>query len=192
MLALIARKLRDALSEPEDKLVDKIELGNLSAFGKLYMKYLDGIYRYVYFRVNRDRMLAEDLTSSVFAKALDKIDLFKSERGSFRSWIYGITRNTITDYYRKNGNAQLTTGNGLSESIESTTPESLLDASEKQQEIAASLSKITSLQQEAIILRFVEQMPNKEVAIVLNRTPQATRALVYRAVKQLRVELKDI
>ena len=43
---------------------------------------------------------AEDLAADVFVKVLEKLDSFDESKASFSTWIYTITRNTLTDYFR--------------------------------------------------------------------------------------------
>lgn len=55
--------------------------------------------RFVYKRV-KDKTLAEDIVHDVFLKVQAKIHQVKESDKLF-GWIYQITRNTITDHYRK-------------------------------------------------------------------------------------------
>lgn len=55
---------------------------------------------FVYKRV-RDKALTEDIVHDVFLKVQSKIHQVK-ETDKLFGWIYQITRNTITDHYRKN------------------------------------------------------------------------------------------
>jgi len=43
---------------------------------------------------------AEDLVSAVFAKVVQKLDSYDPQKASLSTWVYTITRNTVTDYYR--------------------------------------------------------------------------------------------
>ena len=53
-------------------------------FAKIYDDFSERIYRFGYYKTyNRDT--AEDLTSSVFLRALEKQDRFSPERGSLSS-----------------------------------------------------------------------------------------------------------
>lgn len=67
-------------------------------FGELYRRYADEIEQFVRSRVS-DPLLAEDITSAVFTKALQAFPRYQD--GSFRGWLYRITRNTIIDEYRR-------------------------------------------------------------------------------------------
>ena len=52
----------------DDELIARARRGDGDAFGKLYERYLDTIYRYVLHRVS-DVTEAEDLTETTFLKA---------------------------------------------------------------------------------------------------------------------------
>ena len=43
---------------------------------------------------------AEDLVSAVFMKIVQKLDTFDPAKASVSTWVYTITRNTVTDYFR--------------------------------------------------------------------------------------------
>ncbi|MBE5772540.1 MAG: sigma-70 family RNA polymerase sigma factor [Clostridiales bacterium] len=43
---------------------------------------------------------AEELVSAVFLKVYQKLDSFDPARASISTWIYTITRNTVTDFFR--------------------------------------------------------------------------------------------
>jgi RNA polymerase sigma-70 factor (ECF subfamily) len=73
-------------------------LADRSAFAALYRRYVDAIYRYAYHRLGT-REQAEDATSQIFLKALVALPSHKSDR-SFRSWLFTIAHNVVTDCYR--------------------------------------------------------------------------------------------
>jgi len=43
---------------------------------------------------------AEDLVSAVFAKVVQKLDSYDPQKASLSTWVYTITRNTVTDFFR--------------------------------------------------------------------------------------------
>ncbi|EBM0725737.1 sigma-70 family RNA polymerase sigma factor, partial [Salmonella enterica subsp. enterica serovar Senftenberg] len=66
------------------------------AFGLLYERYVDVVYRYVYVRVG-SQQLAEDLTSETFLRALRRMDSFSWQGRDIAAWFITIARNLITD-----------------------------------------------------------------------------------------------
>ena len=47
---------------------------------------------------------AEDLVSAVFMKVIQKLDSYDPAKASVSTWVYTITRNTVTDYFRARRN----------------------------------------------------------------------------------------
>ena len=92
-------KRNNILTTETDNLVKDARKGSAEAFGRLYELYFDRIYRYIYYRTMH-RETAEDLCSKTFLKALDSLNHFNSDKGSFSSWIYRIASNSVTDYFR--------------------------------------------------------------------------------------------
>src|SRR5512140_2966596 len=90
------------VEQTEDaELAVRASRGDVSAFGQLYDKHVDAIYRYVYYRV-RDDAEAEDLTSDVFMRALKAISRYEP-RQAFLAWLYRIARNAVIDRARRGG-----------------------------------------------------------------------------------------
>ena len=66
---------------------------------KIYREYQGKIYGYALSKVNNPQD-AEDITSDVFLKVYEKLVTFDETKASLSTWIYTITRNTLTDYFR--------------------------------------------------------------------------------------------
>lgn len=43
---------------------------------------------------------AEEIVSAVFLKVVQKLDSYDPQKAALSTWVYTITRNTVTDYYR--------------------------------------------------------------------------------------------
>jgi RNA polymerase sigma-70 factor, ECF subfamily len=72
--------------------------GDDAAFAALYRRYVEAIYRYCHYRLG-SRPAAEDATSEIFIKAFTGVRGCRDD-GSFRSWLFAIAHNTVTDSYR--------------------------------------------------------------------------------------------
>ena len=64
-------------------------------YGEFYPK----VRAYVRSRI-QDPQDAEDLVSAVFLKVVQKLDRYDSAKASLSTWVYAITRNTVTDHFR--------------------------------------------------------------------------------------------
>ena len=168
-------------------LVDRARDGDAEAFGRLYDRYVELVYRYVYYRVGSSA-LAEDLTSETFLRALRRISSFTWQGRDFGAWLVTIARNLIADHF-KSGRYRLevTTDDVTTagEQLTSDSPEgAVLDALSN----AALLRAVRGLnaeQQECIVLRFLQGLSVAETALAMGKNEGAIKALQYRAVRSL-------
>jgi len=83
----------------EQKLVEAAKKSD-EAFGKLYDRYFDGVYGFV-FRRTDDEDVAGDLTSQAFLKAMQNLNRYEFRGLPFSAWLYRIASNEVNKYYRK-------------------------------------------------------------------------------------------
>jgi RNA polymerase sigma-70 factor (ECF subfamily) len=159
--------------------------GESAAFGLLYDRHVAAIYRYVYYRV-RDDAEAEDLTSDVFMRALRAIPRYEP-RQAFLAWLYRIARNAVIDRARK-GNRQVPFEDalqhpGVDKIIE---PDVELLAHSDSSMLRQALGKLTPLQQEVVVLRFLEGYSTQEIARLVGKNEGTVRGIQFRAIGALR------
>ncbi|MFH1375377.1 MAG: sigma-70 family RNA polymerase sigma factor [Patescibacteria group bacterium] len=169
-----------------EALVRRARDGDAGAFGDIYDRLVVPIYRYVYYRVSRDE--AEDLTETVFLKVWEKRKSYEKQKGSsFGSWVFRIAHNIVVDHYRENAKVETV---GLSEDLRSdrreNDPEARLQGQFEQLELAAAIRKLPELQQQVIVLKFVNEFNNEEISEVLEKTVGAVRVIQFRALARLK------
>ena len=71
----------------------------MTATEDIYLAYHDKVSAYIRGKVDNHHD-AEDLVSQVFEKVYSKLHTFDEGKASLSTWIYTITRNTVTDYFR--------------------------------------------------------------------------------------------
>ncbi len=169
----------------ENKLIKDAIRGKASAFGSLYDYYQPKIYRFVLVKVSR-REEAEDLTHQVFLNAWANLKTYEDLGFPFSSWLYRIARNLIVDFYRTNRNES---------SLEKIDPEYLVveatahfDLTDKMdvEKIKSAIQHLKPEHQDVIVMRFVEDMAIKEVALAMDKTEGAIKLIQHRAIKELK------
>lgn len=159
--------------------------GDVSAFGKLYDKHVDSIYRYVYYRV-RDDAEAEDLTSDVFMRALKAISRYEP-RQAFLAWLYRIARNAVIDRARRGGRQV-----SFEDALEHPTADQIVEpdmeilSRSDSDSLRKALGQLTPLQQEVIVLRFLEGYSTQEIARIVGKREGTIRGIQFRAIGALR------
>ena len=168
-------------------LVERAQAGDAEAFGLLYDRYVDQVYRYVAYRV-ASAAVAEDLTSETFLRALRRISSFTWQGRDVGAWFTTIARNLIADHY-KSGRYRLelttddVTDSGTAPSIEG--PERAVLEGMTNKVLLEAVKKLNAEQQECIVLRFLQGMSVSETAQVMGKNDGAVKALQYRAIRTL-------
>ncbi|MFQ5460582.1 MAG: sigma-70 family RNA polymerase sigma factor, partial [Anaerolineae bacterium] len=85
--------------EAERLLASRATRGDRAAYSALYERYVDKIYRYIYYKVG-DREQSEDLTSQTFLKAWHAIADYEWRSYPFGAWLFRIAHNLVVDYHR--------------------------------------------------------------------------------------------
>jgi RNA polymerase sigma-70 factor (ECF subfamily) len=180
-------------SEPTGELATVMDIvaraqgGDADAFGELYDRYVDVVYRYVYYRVS-NVSLAEDLTSETFIRALRRISSYTWQGRDFGAWLVTIARNLIADHF-KSGRYRLEVA--TSDLVEAGAdrreegPENEVLATITNEALLEAVKTLGAEQQECISLRFLQGMSVAETAAIMGKNEGAIKALQYRAVKSL-------
>ena len=170
-----------SIDQREEQLIAQALQGNRNAFGDLYEFHLDDVYRYILYRVS-SKADAEDLTEQVFLKVWESLHTFRQE-APFKVWLFRFARNTVIDHYRTNKNAEFATDISSTASYE--LPEDMVRAQEITARLMRSITKLSNLQQDVIILRFANGYNAAETAQILDRDVGTIRVLQHRALKTL-------
>ncbi|WP_242454705.1 sigma-70 family RNA polymerase sigma factor [Bailinhaonella thermotolerans] len=160
--------------------------GDAEAFGALYDRYVDLVYRYVYFRVGA-HALAEDLTSETFLRALRRMPDFTWQGKDFGAWLVTIARNLVADHF-KSGRYRLEVSTAeVFDTIldEADTPENAVLSAMTNRDVLKAVRGLNPEQQECVVLRFVHGLSLAETALIMGKNTGAIKALQFRAVKAL-------
>ncbi|RPI30872.1 MAG: RNA polymerase sigma factor [Chloroflexota bacterium] len=173
----------------EAELVERAVAGDCAAFGEIYTRYLDAIYRYVFYRVH-DGNDAEDLTETVFLKAWLGISEYRDMGLRFSCWLYRIAHNTVIDFHRRQmADPCIEKAWFPGDEIETSRLLRPLTELEDASALNQAISKLTEDEQQIILLRFVEGFSHAEVAAIMDRTEGACRMLQTRALVALQRKL---
>ena len=168
-------------------LVRAAQAGDARAFGELYERYRQPLYRYCLARSGSAHE-AEDLVSDVFLKTMESLERYRDQGLPFIAFLYRVARNAAIDRSRKEKGSSL---------FEMTTePRSRADVEGEASRAAdfaavlGALRKIKPEYREVILLRFVEGYSAADVAKLLNKAEKSVWNLQQRGLERLRNELK--
>jgi len=155
------------------------------AFGALYDRYVQRVYRYCLYRTN-NASEAEDLTAQIFLAALEGLPRYRQD-GHFAAWLFAIARRKVVDYHRR------TPHEPLNESLLPPLDLELELTVEKSQRKTRLLKLIQALaedERELIHLRYVAELSFAEIAKSLNKNEDAVKKMLYRLIARMKVELE--
>jgi RNA polymerase sigma-70 factor (ECF subfamily) len=171
-------------SEPWD-LVRAAQDGDTDAFGALYDRYVDVVYRYVLFRVG-DRTLAEDVTSETFLRALRSIRSISYQGRDVGAWFVTIARNIVFDHVKSSRYRLEVTTAELADNREvAGGPEDEVLTGAANAELLRCVAQLGDDQRDCITLRFIQGLSVAETAARMGRNEGAVKALQHRAVRRL-------
>ena len=160
-------------------------------FGKIYDKYIDKIYRFVYLKVNTQE-IAEDLTSEAFLKTWAVYQKKGKEIENIQAFLYKTARNLVVDYYRQKGKISIVPP------IDPLIIDPRCNLEEKAklasdiEKVKESLSSLKEDYQNIIIWHYLEGLSVVEIAEMLGKTAPTTRVLLHRALKSLKEKVEEV
>ncbi len=178
------------LTELSDKeLVERIREGSEAHFNVLYNRYFKRVYNFTYQKV-RDHGETEELVQEIFYGVFTSLKNFEG-RSTLLSWIYGIMKNNINNYFRRARPPQV-----LFEDVEAggmrtvrATMNSGPDFQFEMKEVAMTfhrvLDSLSDSQYEMFAMRHLENLSIEEIASRTRRSKDAVKSNLYRIKKML-------
>jgi RNA polymerase sigma-70 factor (ECF subfamily) len=171
------------LATAEKDLIARVQ-SNKEDFLEIYETYFQRIYNYAYYRTQNQND-AEEITSQTFLKALEHIQDYEYRSIPVAVWLYKIASNALTDLYRKRGKTvELTEEHALKDA--GCEPEQVLLGKSEKEQLTYQLNNLPPLQQQALILRYMQDFSLKEIAEVMDKTEGAVKQLLHRGLTCLR------
>lgn len=166
-------------------LVDRTRKHESKALAAIYEYYYPKVLKYMYYRV--EAIDAEDLTADVFVKVLQGIH---HQNGSLVAWLYAIAGNVVRDYIRAKKVRRISAADNLAAAkfMDNHYP---VETVVRQTEVRNAMKQLSEGQRELVVLKFIQSLSNSDIADITGRTPEAIRALQYRALSALRKILSD-
>ena len=161
-----------------------------NTYSKIYEKYVDKIYRFIYLKVSSQE-IAEDLTSEVFTRGWQS---FKANNNidNITAFLYQIARNLIVDHYRERGKVQLVsveTAPKLSNPGPDLEEEAMLKSDFYR--VKSALTDLKEDYREVLVWYYLDEMSVPEIAKMLDKSEEAVRVQVHRALNALKGKLAE-
>ena len=150
----------------------------------VYSEFYGKVYGYILSKIKNPQD-AEDIAADVFVKIYAKLDTFDDNKSSLSTWIFTVTRNTLTDFYR--------TRRVFDEIPETLTADYSVDeeicSGEALQNLADALEELDKRERDIIILHYYSGKTLKEIAERLGISYAYVKILQNKALEHLRKKL---
>lgn len=147
---------------------------------QVYNEYYLKVRNYILSKIN-NFYEAQDICSNVFVKVYENLDKFDEKKASMSTWIFTITRNTLTDYYRKNKiYEELNENIAIEDEGESICNEENLNT------MANALENIDERERDIILMHYYSNMTLKEIAEKMSISYAYVKILHQKALDELK------
>ncbi len=165
-------------SNADSELVERCLAGDESAWEDLVRLHTKRVYSIAYRFTGNDTQ-AQDLTQDVFLRVFRSLKSFRSGEGSFQVWLARLTRNLLIDHYRRNKLERAT--DSIDDSAMVLESRSAVDSRtdsrvvgrEASELLQGALQKLSPELRETVILRDLEDLEYREIALAL-KVPEGT------------------
>ena len=185
----------------DSEIILQIIQGDRNVYRKLVERYQPMVFRTCMGFLHHKED-ADDLTQDVFIQVYQTLSAFKGD-ASFSTWIYRVAVNASLNKIRKSSKSQflqrLETVFGSEKNKEysfpisdNENPENILILHEHKEWVQKALNSLPENQRTAIVLSKYDDLPQKEIAEIMNTTEGAVEALIQRAKANLREKLSSL
>jgi len=174
----------------EAESIKSILAGHTAEFTHLVKAYETSVFRIVMGFVHQKED-AEDITQEVFVKVYQSLDSFEG-RSSFSTWLYRIAIHTSLNELKRRKRRTLWSMAADMLQLPSTNknPEQALAEKTEQDEIRKAIDRLPEKQRMAFILSRYEELPQRDVALIMEISEGAVEQLLLRARDNLKKTLQ--
>lgn len=174
-----------------NEIITSIVNGDRHAFKRLYELLNEKVYNTALSYTQNEKD-AEEITQDVFLKIHKNAASFKGQ-AQISTWVYRITVNTSLNYIKKRKRSAFLRFEGmLKEKPDFDHPGVLLENKENARMLFKVINNLPEKQKTAFILSYIEHLPRKEVANIMDITLKAVESLLQRAKGNLRKSLEKM
>jgi RNA polymerase sigma-70 factor, ECF subfamily len=170
------------------KLLARVALNkDREAFGQLFDHFAPRVKSFM-MRKGANSEQAEDLVQETMIAVWSKAQLFVQDRGSVSTWIFTIARNLRIDRLRRERTSQYSDIDDYDAPSDDVPQDEALTRFQEDGAVSQALLQIPEEQRQLLILSYVEDMPQSEIAQRLDiplGTVKSRMRLAYRRMKNL-------
>lgn len=164
----------------------QVKAGQLDKMGLLFERYHRALYGFFY-HANGNAAASEDLVQNVFYRMLKYRHTFTGE-GEFRTWMYHLARNVLTDAAKKNKPSlhHQDVADWAERLPGGTTADAQLQQTQDVALLQRALARLSPDHREVLVLSRFQELKYEQIAQLLDTTVGAVKVRAHRALGQLK------
>ncbi len=188
------------VEEQDAQDMSRLANGHDAALNDLMERHAEKLFHYLV-RALQDESDAADLAQETFARVYHHRANYEPGR-KFTTWLYAIASNLVRDRYRwrtRHQQVSLDAETGPSETNLQATlaaveplPDQILQAEERAEAVRRAIGALPEELSQPLILAVYQELPQAEIAAILNCSVKAVETRIYRARQQLRTALAPV
>jgi RNA polymerase sigma-70 factor (ECF subfamily) len=168
----------------EKQLLKRARKYDQQTLAEIYDRYSPGIFRYAV-RLLKDGEQAENCVSETFRRFLSALQRGGGPKDHLQAYLYRIAHNWVTDQYRRQSPLPLDADFAVDPDPK-VDPRSASGDIIFQEQVRSALMELTPDQRQVIVLKFLEDWSNVDVAEVMGKSVGAVKSLQHRGLAALR------
>jgi len=182
----------DSATNTETRLISDVLAKDRKATAEFVSRCTDWIYPFVRRRLVPRTELVEDLMQEILLAAWQALPGFRAE-ADLRSWVLGIARHKLEDYYRKRIREYELAEESDPEVDLAVMPilEQQIDSAAQQEQVQKTLSALPEPYALVLLWRYRDEKSAREMAELTGKTEKAIERLLARARENFRRRWKN-
>ena len=161
-------------------------------FEAVYRENYKPIYNYIFMQLLH-RQEAEDIVSDVFMKAYDAYVFYDPSSASEKTWLFRIAKNRLIDHYRRRAVRPVdTVEDEVLEAVPTDGGEFDAIEDDTNRIVYSVLSRLRPEEREILLMRYIREMKNPEIAAELGIAEKAASERIRRALAKCRKIMEEI
>lgn len=165
--------------------------GRRDAFNELVRRYQDRVYWTVR-RFLNDHDNAQDVAQDVFVRAYQNISSFRGDAQVF-TWLYRIAMNLSLNHLRREKLRGFFRIDDMEDTLtdgDSPSAQQVLESEETSTVIRKAIDTLPTKQRQVFLLRYYEELPYEEIAVLLHTSVGGLKANYFHAVRKIEEQVK--
>ena len=172
------------------ELLDRWKTGDQKAGEQLFERHFDSLYRFFRNKVGDE---SQELLQRTLMACVEQRDKFRGD-SSFRSFMFGVARIELLNYFKRKGKLLHREGTPLESSAHDLDPSPSMIVADKEEQrvLLEALRRIPLDLQIAVELYYWEQLSTPEIAEALDIPTGTVKSRLRRAKEHLEGELNEL